>query len=63
MRIAAPSMATTPVSKGQRLGRLEVRQGDAVLARSALVATAPVGTPGFGDSISTALAGIGSVFS
>jgi hypothetical protein len=44
------------------VGTLEVRQGDAVLARSALVARTAVEPPGFGDSLRTALSGIGSVF-
>lgn len=62
MRVSAPSVAPTPVARGQRLGTLEVRQGDDVVARSALVARAPVGAPGFADSLRTALSGIGSVF-
>lgn len=62
MRVSAPSVAPAPVGKGQRLGTLEVRQGDDVVARSALVARAAVGAPGFGDSLRTALSGIGSVF-
>ena len=62
MRVSAPSMATAPVAKGQRVGTLEVRQGDDVLARSALVARTAVEPPGFGDSLRTALSGIGSVF-
>jgi hypothetical protein len=33
------------------------------VARSALVATRPVAAPAFGDSLKSALGGIGSVFS
>lgn len=63
LRVVAPSMATAPLAKGARVGHVEVRQGDDVLARSALVATRAVAAPGFGDSLRTALGGIGSVFS
>lgn len=63
MRVTAPSMATAPVERGQRLGTLEVLQGDDVVARSALVARSAVEGAGFGDSLRTALSGIGSVFS
>lgn len=62
MRVIAPSMAVTPVERGQRLGRVEVLQGGTVVARAALVATGPVGPPGFTDSVRSAFAGIGSVF-
>jgi D-alanyl-D-alanine carboxypeptidase len=63
MRVSAPSMAQAPITPGQRVGTLEVRQGDDVVARSALVARSAVGAPGFTDSLRTALSGIGSVFS
>ena len=56
-------MAQAPITPGQRVGTLEVRQGDDVVARSALVARSAVGAPGFTDSLRTALSGIGSVFS
>ncbi|MBM3634556.1 MAG: D-alanyl-D-alanine carboxypeptidase [Actinobacteria bacterium] len=63
MRVVAPSMATAPMQKGQRVGRVEVLQDGAVVARSALIARGPVGSPGFGDSLKSAFSGIGSVFS
>lgn len=63
LRVIAPSMATAPLAKGARVGQVEVRQGDDVVARSALVATRAVAAPGFGDSLKSALGGIGSVFS
>ncbi len=62
MRVSAPAMAQAPMVPGQRVGTLEVRQGDDVVARSALVARSSVGAPGFTDSLRTALSGIGSVF-
>lgn len=62
MRVVAPAMATAPVARGQRIGRVEVVQGRDVVARSALVAGADVPAPGFTDSLRTAFAGIGSVF-
>ncbi len=62
LRVRAPALATAPVATGQRLGQVEVLQGEDVLARSALVATAAVGPPGFADAVMTALGGIGSVF-
>jgi serine-type D-Ala-D-Ala carboxypeptidase (penicillin-binding protein 5/6) len=62
MRVVAPSMAVAPVTRGQRLGRVEVLQGATVVARSALVAGADVPAPGFADSLRTAFAGIGSMF-
>ena len=63
MRVVAPSMATAPVARGQRVGRVEVVQDGAVVARSALVAKGSVDSPGFGDSLKSAFSGIGSVFS
>jgi serine-type D-Ala-D-Ala carboxypeptidase (penicillin-binding protein 5/6) len=63
LRVVAPSMAVAPLAKGARVGQVEVRQGDDVVARSALVATRPVAAPAFGDSLKSALGGIGSVFS
>ena len=63
MRVIAPSMAVAPVQRGQRVGRVEVLQGDAVVARSALVAKGSVDSPGFTDSLKEAFSGIGSVFS
>jgi len=62
LRVVAPSMATAPLAKGARVGQVEVRQGDDVVARSALVATRAVASPGFGDSLRSAFDGIGSVF-
>ncbi len=62
LRVAAPSMAVAPVVRGQRLGRVDVVQGDDVVARAALVAGTAVGAPGFTDALRTALAGLGSVF-
>ena len=63
MRVVAPSMATAPVRRGARIGRVEVVQDGAVVARSALVAKGSVDAPGFGDALKSAFSGIGSVFS
>jgi serine-type D-Ala-D-Ala carboxypeptidase (penicillin-binding protein 5/6) len=63
MRVVAPGMAEAPVRRGQRVGRVEVVQDGAVVARSALLATQSVDAPGFTDSLKDAFSGIGSVFS
>ena len=55
-------MAMAPVTQGQRIGRVEVMQGDRVVARAPLAADRAVGAAGFTDSVRTAFAGIGSVF-
>ena len=45
MRVIAPSMAVAPVTPGQRVGRVEVVQGDTVVARSALVSLSAIPAP------------------
>jgi D-alanyl-D-alanine carboxypeptidase len=62
LRVTAPAMAMAPVTQGQRIGRVEVMQGDRVVARAPLTADRAVGAAGFTDSVRTAFAGIGSVF-
>lgn len=62
MRVIAPALAQAPVQRGQRLGRVEVLQDGAVVARSALVAKGAAAAPGFADSLADAFSGIGSVF-
>lgn len=62
MRVIAPALAQAPVQGGQRLGRVEVLQDGAVIARSALVAKGSAAAPGFADSLKDAFSGIGSVF-
>ena len=62
LRVTAPAMATAPVTQGQRIGRVEVMQGDRVVGGAPLAADRAVAAPGFTDSVRTAFAGIGSVF-
>ena len=45
-RVVAPSSVVLPVRKGQRLGRVEVYDGNRLVASSNLVASAAVGEPG-----------------
>jgi D-alanyl-D-alanine carboxypeptidase (penicillin-binding protein 5/6) len=47
-RIVAPRVLDLPVAKGQRLGRVEVFEGDRLVASSALVAAAAVADAGVG---------------
>jgi D-alanyl-D-alanine carboxypeptidase (penicillin-binding protein 5/6) len=46
-RVVAPSSVELPVREGQRLGRVEVWDGDVLLASSRLVAAEAVTEPGF----------------
>lgn len=46
-RVVAPSVVGLPVRSGQRLGRVEVYDGNRLLASSNLVAAAGVSEPGF----------------
>jgi serine-type D-Ala-D-Ala carboxypeptidase (penicillin-binding protein 5/6) len=46
-RVIAPSSVELPVRKGQRLGRVEVWDGDVLVASSKLVAAEAVSEPGF----------------
>jgi serine-type D-Ala-D-Ala carboxypeptidase (penicillin-binding protein 5/6) len=46
-RVVAPTSVGLPVRKGQRLGRVEVWDGDRLLASSNLVAATDVSEPGF----------------
>jgi serine-type D-Ala-D-Ala carboxypeptidase (penicillin-binding protein 5/6) len=46
-RVVAPRAVELPVRKGERLGRVEVWDGDELLASSSLVAAADVTEPGF----------------
>ena len=45
-RVVAPTSAVLPLRKGQRLGRVEVYDGNRLVASSNLVAAAPVAEPG-----------------
>src|SRR6476659_2063854 len=45
-RVVAPRMVALPVDKGERLGRVEVFEGDRLVASSALVAAAAVADAG-----------------
>ena len=46
-RVVAPASVGLPVRKGQRLGRVEIWDGDRLVASSNLVAAADVSEPGF----------------
>jgi serine-type D-Ala-D-Ala carboxypeptidase (penicillin-binding protein 5/6) len=46
-RVVAPSSVVLPVRKGQRLGRVEVWDGNRLLASSSLVAATDISEPGF----------------
>jgi D-alanyl-D-alanine carboxypeptidase len=46
-RVVAPTSVGLPVRRGQRLGRVEVWDGDRLLASSNLVAATDVSEPGF----------------
>src|SRR5262245_13603440 len=46
-RVVAPSSVELPVRKGQRLGRVQVWDGDELVAESSLVAAEEVTEPGF----------------
>jgi len=45
-RVVAPSSVALPVRKGQRFGRVEIYDGNRLVASSNLVAAAPVSEPG-----------------
>jgi hypothetical protein len=46
-RVVAPEAVELPVRKGQRLGRVEVYDGNRLIASSGLVAAEAVSEPGF----------------
>ena len=46
-KVIAPSSVGLPVEKGQRLGRVEIYDGDQLVATSPLVAAEAVSEPGF----------------
>jgi hypothetical protein len=46
-RVVAPTSVGLPVREGQRLGRVEIWDGDRLVASSNLVAAADVSEPGF----------------
>ena len=45
-RTVVPTMVGLPVRKGERLGRIEVWEGDRLVASSNLIAAASVSEPG-----------------
>jgi D-alanyl-D-alanine carboxypeptidase (penicillin-binding protein 5/6) len=46
-RVVAPTELALPIAKGERLGRIEVYEGNRLLASSDLIAAEPVGEAGF----------------